>query len=93
MTQEQAKELLASLILPRRAETREELDALESAARAQCEYISEMGEGVTSLSRSNDGVSVSAQRKENAFSLCAAAKAILKNAGLIRSGFPCAKPL
>lgn len=93
MTQEEARELLSALILPRRAVTAEELSALERAAAAQCEYINGAGEGITSLSRSNDGASLGFTREPAAFGLCLAARAILRNAGLIKSGLPCAGPL
>ena len=82
---------LSALILPRRAETEAERFALDRAAEIQAEYEAATGEGVTSLSRSNDGVSVGVTRKAQPFGICRAAKDVLYGAGLLGGEIPTAK--
>lgn len=90
---ERAYELLRALIYPARAETPEQEDALDLAAQAQAEYEELLPGGGESLSESNDGVSVSVRRARVSGGVCPAAKAYLKNAGLLRNGLPLAKPV
>jgi len=94
MTELEKNELiLAGLILPKRAETEAERAALQSAALIQTEFEQRLPAGVKRISESNDGVTVDITGAGAAFGICAAAKAVLRAAGLISPGLPVAKPL
>lgn len=89
---EKARSLIVSLI-SRLPETPFEETALENAVSVQAEYAERFNEGIVSESQSNDGVSVCESRVMPAFGVCGTAKAILREAGLIRGGLPRARML
>ena len=99
---EDAQKRISAFILPRRAVTEAEISALGLAAQAQVSYESEFKayrspSGLKSFKESNDGVSVNASHRQDDWFFCLGlaptARAILVQAGLIKSGLPVARRL
>ena len=81
---------IKALIYPRVAATEAETSALSAAAQAQQAYEALLPAGTGSFSSSNDGVSLAVSGRSG---ISPTALAYLKNAGLLKSALPTAKPV